>query len=69
LYQARPDQTGTFKVTTLPPGEYFAIALDHVDQMQWTDPEFLESVSRQASTVSLIEGETRTLDLRLFTFQ
>ncbi len=65
----RPGQDGRFKVTTLPPGDYYGIALDRADPGEFQDPEFLESLSRQASTFSLTEGETRTVDLRLFTLQ
>ena len=53
----------------LPPGDYYAIALDRVDPAQSQDPEFLEGLSRQASSFSLSPGDTRTLDLRLFTVQ
>jgi protocatechuate 3,4-dioxygenase beta subunit len=65
----RPDQDGRFKITSLPPGEYYAIALDRADPGEYQDPDFLENVSRQATTVSLAEGESRTVDLRLFTLQ
>jgi hypothetical protein len=61
----RPDQDGRFKVSGLPPGEYYAIALDHIDNVSWNDPEFLQSVQPQASTFSLMEAETKTLDLKL----
>jgi len=65
----RPDDEGRFKNGILPPGQYYAIALDRVDQMAWQDPDFLEGLSRQAATFTLAAGETRTLDLRLFTIQ
>ena len=56
-------------MATLPPGDYYAIALDHADPADWSDPDFLDSLSRPASTFSLSEGETKALDLRLFTLQ
>jgi protocatechuate 3,4-dioxygenase beta subunit len=65
----RSGDDGGFKVDTLPPGEYYAIALDRADPMEWQDPDFLESLSRQASTFSLAPGATKTLDLRVFTLQ
>ena len=65
----RPGDDGRFKVGTLPPGEYYAIALDRADPTQSQDPEVLDGLSRQASAFSLGEGENRTLDLRLFTVQ
>jgi hypothetical protein len=63
----RPDQDGRFKTSSLPPGDYNAVAVDRVDPGQWTDPEFLESVRPRASMFSLMEGETKTLDLKLTT--
>lgn len=66
---SRPGADGRFKVTTLPAGDYYAIALDHSDAVEGQDPEFLESITRLASTVSLAPGDARTLDLKLFTVQ
>jgi hypothetical protein len=65
----RPGDDGRFKISGLPPGQYYAIALDRVDAIGWQDPDFLEGLSRQASAFSLMQGEMRTLDLRLFTVQ
>ena len=62
---ARPDEDGRFKVSGLPPGEYYAIALDQIDNVTWNDPEFLRSVQPQATMFSLLEAETKTLDLKL----
>jgi protocatechuate 3,4-dioxygenase beta subunit len=60
----RPGDDGRFRVSTLPPGEFYAIALDGLSA-DWEDPETLERLSRQASTFVLTPGDTRTLDLRL----
>ncbi len=62
---SRPDQDGRFKMVGLPPGDYYAVAVDHVEPGQWNDPEFLESVRPRASIFSLMEGETKTVDLKL----
>lgn len=62
---ARPDQDGRFKITALPPGDYNVIALDRVDQGQSTDPEFLDRIRSKATSLSLIEGETKSVDLRI----
>jgi hypothetical protein len=67
LFRTQAGDDGGFKVSTLPAGDYYAIALDHADSAGWQDPEFLENLVRQASTVSLGAGETRTFDLKLFT--
>jgi len=65
----RPGADGHFKVATLPAGDYYAIALDHSDAIEGQDPEFLETLSRLASPVSLGQGDSRTLELKLFTVQ
>jgi len=61
----RPDRTGRFKATGLPPGEYLAIALDDIEPGEQTDPAFLERVQSRATRFSLARGETKTLDLQL----
>jgi len=63
---ARPSDSGGFTIMTLPPGEYFAIALPQLDT-DWQDPENLESLSRLATPFVLATGDARTLDLRLVT--
>ena len=65
----RPGDDGRFSVATLPPGDYYAIALDRADPMEWQDPEFLEGLSRQASAFTLAQSETQTLALRLFSLR
>lgn len=65
----RPDQDGRFKTQNLPPGDYYIVALDHVEAGQWGDPDFLESIRNRASTFSLAEGETKTVDVKLTTMQ
>jgi len=61
----RPDQDGRFKISNLPPGDYFLIAVDQIEPGRWFDPEFLERARDRATAFSLREGETRTIDLRL----
>jgi protocatechuate 3,4-dioxygenase beta subunit len=61
----RPDQDGRFKVRDLPPGDYYAIALDYVEPGSGTDPEFLERIRGRATEFSLNEGQVRALDLKL----
>jgi hypothetical protein len=63
----RPDQEGRYKVTGLPAGEYFAIALEGVDPNEATSPEFLERASSRATRFTLGEAEIRSVDLKLTT--
>jgi protocatechuate 3,4-dioxygenase beta subunit len=64
---ARPDQEGRYKVNSLPPGEYRIIALDYIDPNDWNTPEFLDGVRSKATSVSVNEGEIKSVDLRITT--
>lgn len=61
----RPDQEGRFRVRNLPPGDYYAVAVEYVEPGAWMDPDFLDSVRHAGTSVSLHDGETKTVDLRL----
>ena len=61
----RPDQNGKYSALGLPAGDYYAIALDYIEQGAGTDPEFLDRIKDQATEFSLNDGETKALDLRL----
>ena len=65
----RPDQVGRFKISALPPGDYYIVALDKIDPGQISDPDFLESIRTRATAFTIREGETRTVDLRMMTAQ
>jgi hypothetical protein len=62
---ARPDQQGQYQIKGLPAGEYLAVAIDYVLEGMWNDPDFLESLRRYAQRVTLGEGDTRALTLKL----
>ena len=61
----RPDQHGQYRLTSVPPGEYFAVALDYVEQGIWNDPDYLESIRRYAQRLSLNEAGAHTMALTL----
>jgi hypothetical protein len=60
---ARADQTGLFTIKAIRPGEYLAVAVPTVQNNQWNDPEFLETLRAQAKRVSLRENETKQIEL------
>jgi protocatechuate 3,4-dioxygenase beta subunit len=62
---ARPDQQGKFQFRNLPPGSYYAIALEYVEQGSWGDPDMLARWKEKATSFSLDEGQTKTLDLKI----
>lgn len=62
---SRPNQDGRYTVSGMPPHDYLVVALRDVEQGQWQDPDFLESVRAQATRVSLGEGEIKVQDLKI----
>ena len=65
IESARPDQQGQFKIRGLPPGKYVAIAVDYLEPGDERDPDLLAGWRRHGTSLTLSDGETRTLDLKL----
>jgi carboxypeptidase family protein len=61
----RPDDQGRYRFRTLRPGNYYVVAVEHVQTGEWMDPAFLESVRSRATRVTLNEGDTLVTDLKL----
>jgi protocatechuate 3,4-dioxygenase beta subunit len=62
---ARPDQEGRYRFNNLPPGTYNVIAVEYVPTGEWSDPEWLARAAKSATRLTLEEGATKTLDLKL----
>lgn len=60
----RPDQDGRFRIEA-PPETYLAIAVDQIEDGEWTDPEALERLRPFATRIVLTEGDSKTLDLKM----
>jgi hypothetical protein len=67
LRTARPDQDGRFRLTGIVPAEYHVVAIERFEPGQLYDTEFLERVRPKATAVTIREGETRTVDLKINT--
>jgi hypothetical protein len=67
LRVARAEQDGRFKVSGLVPADYYIIAVDKLDGAQWPDPDYLDRIRAKASRVTIGEGGTRTIDLKINT--
>jgi len=65
IRSAQPDQDGRFKITGLPAGEYYAVALDYVDFGDMNDPEFLDRIKDRATMLQMDDGGAKVLDLKL----
>jgi hypothetical protein len=60
---ARPTSAGTFSITGLPAGNYFAVAREAVIDGQWESREFLESVRQDATRIVLAAGASEAVSL------
>jgi protocatechuate 3,4-dioxygenase beta subunit len=57
-------EDGAFTFRHLPPGEYYAIAIDAGAAEHWQDPRILETLAVQATTLTVAAGEPpKTLNL------
>jgi protocatechuate 3,4-dioxygenase beta subunit len=65
MASTRPDQEGQFRFNSLPPGDYFAVAVEYVAAGEWQDPAWLERAAKTATKFTLDEGATKTLQLKL----
>ena len=63
----RPDQQGRYQVKGLPAGDYLAIALDYIEDGLWNDPDFLESLRRDAQKLELRDTTAQELPLKVVT--
>ncbi len=61
----RPDQQGRFETKGLPPGNYFAVAVEALEQGGQFDPAFRKQMESTAKRFRLIEGQTTTIELQL----
>jgi hypothetical protein len=61
----RPDQDGRFKIAGLAPSDYYVVALEKVEPGQISDPEFLDAIRIRATPITIREGDTRTVDLKI----
>lgn len=65
LRTLRPDSEGRYRARGLPPGEYFATAIEGLEQGRQFVPDVQARLRDTARRFTVREGETVTLDLRL----
>ena len=69
LKTGRAGSDGAFRLTGLPPGDYWIAAVDRLegitDTGEWQDPDLLQDLSLRAVRVTLGERQSQTTSLRL----
>lgn len=61
----RPGTDGRYRLTGVPPGEYFIVAVSEMAPEEMYDTGLLESLIPSAMKLSLAEGEKKTQDFKL----
>lgn len=61
----RGNARGEFLFRALPPGDYYVVAVPDEQTADWRDPAVLEALARVATRVTIGDGETKTIALRL----
>jgi hypothetical protein len=61
----RPDISGRYAITDLPPGEYRLGAVVDAEPDDWQNPDFLEKLVGASITISIGEGEHKQQDIRM----
>jgi hypothetical protein len=65
---AKPDQQGRFRISGLPPGKYVAAVVDALEPGAEFDPDVLERLEPLSSRLTVGEGETKSVALKLISF-
>ena len=65
LRSARVDARGAFGIRSVPPGDYYVVAISDEHAGGWRDPAMLEALARIATQVTVTDGEHRTIDLQI----
>jgi protocatechuate 3,4-dioxygenase beta subunit len=62
LSVSRPGLDDTFHARVLA-GDYYAVAMSDVENLAWTDPDFLAQARDRAVKFTIADGEKKTIDL------
>ena len=65
LKQGSLDQYGHYKITGVTPGSYSLYAFQGVEQGIWEDPDYLKTIEKQATDLTIAEGGHETNDLKV----
>jgi hypothetical protein len=65
IKRAATGPNGSFNVDGVPPGEYYVAAIDALPPGEWQSPDGLGVLVQHAVRVTVDDGQTRTVSLRL----
>jgi carboxypeptidase family protein len=65
IMRASTGPNGSFDIDAVPPGEYYVVAIDALPPDEWQSPDALGVLIQRGERVTVGEGQTRTLTLRL----
>jgi hypothetical protein len=65
IMQTRPSSDGSFVFRNLPPGDYRLAAVAEVQQGEWFDPDFLNTLVDASIKVTLAPGAKLRQDIRI----
>jgi hypothetical protein len=64
LFQSvRSGANGKFEFRGVTPGDYQLFSWDNIDEHEWDDPEFMKPFKTRGVSVSVAEGDTKSVDL------
>jgi hypothetical protein len=64
LRSVRPRENGEFALSSVPTGDYYIVAIPDDRGGDWQDPAFLDVLSRDATRITINDGDQRVVDLR-----
>jgi hypothetical protein len=65
LKSARTTKMGEYSFSSVPAGDYYMIALPDEQAADWQDAQFLETLARVATQVTIADGEQKAQHLRM----
>jgi protocatechuate 3,4-dioxygenase beta subunit len=55
---------GSFTSRSVPPGDYYIVAVNDVEPGQWLDPTYLQGLIPSATKITIGDGEKKTIEIR-----
>jgi hypothetical protein len=61
--QRTTDQYGRYDIRGIAPGDYKLFSWERVEQNAWEDPDFIKQFGSKGQSISLQEGDGKSMDL------